>query len=102
MNRSDVCYLISEDYLQNEYGVMQSVEQRTKVYCSVTSVSATEWFEGGRSGLNPSYRMTVFTYDYHGEEIIEYNGVRYSIYRTYMKDDEIELYVQKRTGNGKE
>ena len=43
--------------------------------------------------------MTMFRYDYNGEPIVEYNGQRYSIYRTYIgKNDMIELYVERKGG----
>ncbi len=42
----------------------------------------------------------MFNFDYLGEKIIEYNGVQYTIYRTYNRSvDEIELYVELRKGN---
>ena len=74
-----------------------------QVYCSVSSVSATEFFEGGRNGLNPEYRITVFFGDYNGETMLEYQGKTYAIYRTYYgKTDNLELYVERKGGiNGK-
>jgi hypothetical protein len=43
----------------------------------------------------------VFFGDYAGEKIVEYNGTRYTIYRTYQaRNDLIELYVERREGNG--
>lgn len=70
------------------------------VYCNVSSVTGSEWFEGGRNGLNPQYRFTMFAPDYEGEEVLEYNGERYAIYRTYVGQNEtIELYTEKKKGN---
>lgn len=41
----------------------------------------------------------MFKYDYADEQIVEYKGMRYVVYRTYIrKDDNIELYVQKELG----
>ena len=100
MNRSDVAYLVNESYTQDDYGVQRPTFTKRKIYCNVTSVTGTEWFEGGRNGLNPQYRITMFNFDYLGEKIIEYNGVQYTIYRTYNRSvDEIELYVELRKGN---
>ena len=62
--------------------------------------NSQEWFDGGRNGLNPQYRFTMFQFDYTGEKIIEYNGKQYTIYRTYNRSvDEIELYAELRKGN---
>lgn len=100
MNRSQVAYLISESFTMNDYGVYERTETENKVFVNVSSVSASEWFEGGRNGLNPQFRFTMFSHDYNGEKIIKYNGRQYTIYRTYFrKVDEIELYTELKKGN---
>lgn len=101
MDRSSIAYLLTETYEVDSYGIQQPTVQRVKIYCNVASVTRSEWFEGGRSGLNPEYRMTMFAPDYSGQKLIEYNGVNYSIYRTYYgRNDTLELYVERRQGNG--
>lgn len=99
MDRSEVCFLITRTHTRDVNGIMQASETERRVFCNVQSVSAAEWFEGGRSGLNPVYRLTMFEPDYNGQEIVRFNGVRYAVYRTYhAKDNLIELYVQKEGG----
>lgn len=91
---------MTETVTQDQYGIVQTSLTEKKVYCQVTSVSASEWFDGGRNGLNPEYRMTMFKYDYSGENIVKYNDVLYTVYRTYeTRNDFIELYVERREGN---
>ena len=100
MDRSDIINLISVTTARDEYGVMRKTETSKQVFCRVDSVTASEFFEGGRNGLNPEYRMTMFRHDYSGEPIVEYNGQRYSVYRTYIgRDDTIELYVERKGGS---
>ena len=99
MDRSDVITLIAETTTQDEYGVRRASETTRTVFCNVSSVTANEFFEGGRNGLNPQYRMTMFNGDYEGERTLEYNGKRYAIYRTYLaKNDQLELYVERQGG----
>lgn len=101
MDRSNIIYLITETQTQNQYGILQTTTEKKKVYCQVDSVTSSEFFDGGRSGLSPEFRMTLFKYDYSGEKLLEYNGQEYSIYRTYIRrTDEIELYVELKGGNG--
>lgn len=103
MDRSNTCELLAVTKAKDEYGVIcETVTART-VYCSVQSVTRAEFFDAGRSGLNPEYRLTMFAWDYQGEPMLRYNGKTYSIYRTYVsKTDEIELYVERKGGtNGK-
>lgn len=100
MDRSTPIYLISQEFEQDKYGVQIATEKKRKVFANVTSVTAAEFFDGGRNGLNPEYRMRVFYYDYQDEDILEYNSKRYTIYRTYLNaNDIIELYVERKTGN---
>lgn len=100
MDRSSVIQLIGEEWTQDEYGINQKAETSRTVYADIKSVNRAEFFEGGRNGLNPEFVMTVFFADYHGESILEYNGMRYTIYRTYRaRNDNLELYVERRHGN---
>ena len=99
MDRSTVIYLVSSDKSQDDTGVWRSTETKRKVFANVASVNASEFFEGGRNGLQPELTLTLFVYDYHNERIVEYNGQRYAVYRTYVKtDDTIELHVERRGG----
>ena len=41
----------------------------------------------------------MFEPDYNGEEVCEFKGMRYMIYRTYhTRNDMIELYAERREG----
>lgn len=98
--RSNVCELVKEEYSKNDYGVMVASTVKRSVFCDITSVSASEWFEGGRNGLNPEKRVKMFRFDYEGEKIVEIEGNTFTIYRTFEDGDEIELYLERRQGNG--
>lgn len=104
MDRSDEILLISETFEQDETGVEHPVKSSRPVFVQVNSVTRAEFFEAGRSGLNPEFMFTMFSGDYAGETIVEYAGRTYAVYRTYLgRNDTIELYVQREGGtNGKE
>ena len=102
MDRSIVITLISETILESDLHVPQAIQQTERdVFADVTSVTGREWFDGGRNGIVPKYRIVLFKYDYQGEQIVRINGTEYQIYRTYdRRTDELELYVAKRKGPG--
>ena len=104
MDRSDVIKLITETKTKNSLGVYETVLSYKQVFCNVSSVTASEFFEGGRMGIAPEFRISLFAGDYAGEELLEYKGKTYAIYRTYLRTtDTIELYVQRKGGtNGKQ
>lgn len=103
MDRSTPITLLTTAKEQDDYGVWVETITSKDVFAQVDSVTRAEFFEGGRNGLNPEYRMTMFSGDYDGQKMLIYNGNTYSIYRTYLnRTDTIELYVERKGGsNGK-
>lgn len=80
-------------------GIRRKTETHTEVWCSVRSVSSQEFFEGGRNGLQPQFQVRVMSADYAGQLIVELDGIRYAVYRTYVNADETtELYLETKGG----
>lgn len=104
MDRSTPITLLAATKTQNAVGVWEESYTPRTVFAQVDSVTRAEFFDGGRNGLNPEYRFTLFFGDYAGERVLEYNGETYAIYRTYhARTDIIELYTERKGGtNGKE
>lgn len=101
----DVIYFLTETKVQDTAGIFHSITGRRMAYCKVASVTRSEFYNAGRSGLNPEFEVSVFGADYEDEELAEYNGKTYSIYRTYRVPgtDYIELYLERKGGsNGRE
>lgn len=101
---NDTLYLLSTTYTANQYGVPVATQEKHEVFCDRESVSRSEFFNAGRNGLNPQFMFRIFKGDYQGETVCQYDGLTYSIYRTYETDDDyIELYVERKGGtNGQE
>lgn len=75
-------------------------ETRREIFARLSSVDRGEFFAAGQNGLRPEFRFIVFTGEYAGETLCEYNGAQYAIYRTYQEPgtDDLELYVQRKAG----
>lgn len=99
----DELILLSTQITKDKYGVEKETLLPRVVMCRRQSVTRSEFFGGGRSGLNPEMVFTVFVGDYEGEILCKFHGQTYAIYRTYLGDsDYIELYVERQGGaNGK-
>ena len=92
-----VITLITKTRQTDAYGRQTATETKRDVFAQIDSVSRAEFFEAGQNGLNPEYRFTVFSGEWDGEREAEYNGVRYSIYRTYrpsayVRHDNVKTY----------
>lgn len=91
--------LIETVYVKDAYGVPKPTESRRQIFCKVESVTRAEFFGGGRNGLNPELKFTVFAEDYRGEALCSYEGRRYGIYRTFRPEgDYMELYAERKGG----
>lgn len=99
MDRSDVLTLIAVTYTTDSIGQRIPAESERTVFCQINSVTQSEYFEAGRAGLKAEYRATMNESEYQGEELCEYNNIRYGIYRTYRgRNDLIELYLERKAG----
>jgi len=96
----DVLTLISTVNTQDEYAVFHEEKVERDVFCQVYSISRSEFYGSGRSGLNPEYEFRVFAGDYEGEKLCKFHNQEYAIYRTYIVpgEDYIELYVERKGG----
>ena len=94
-----IAYLIGYTVTLNDYKQEIKTETRTQIFAKKESVSRAEFYNGGKSGLQPEFRLTTAIIDYHGELEVELDGVRYGVYRTYnVSQDYIELYCEKKGG----
>ena len=56
MDRSDVMQLVAVRYTEDAIGQRIPAETARDVFCTIASVSASEWFEAGRSGWRADRR----------------------------------------------
>jgi len=93
--------LIGETIEEDEIGNQRPVETRTTILCSVKSAGRNDFYSGAAAGLRPEYVFTIHAYEYGGERIVEFEGKRYSVIRTYQTGiEEIELTAGRVAGSG--
>jgi len=76
---------------------------RRKVFCNKKSVRQSEFYQAGAQGKKPEIMLEVRPANYHGEEFVELQDVRYHVDRTYTPNDEkMELILSGQVvGHGK-
>ena len=95
---TDELVLIAQTVTTDDYNVEVISETERTVLCEVNSITQNEFFAAANTELNPELRFTVFFGDYESESIVEYQGKRYAVYRTYRAGDYMELYVERKIG----
>lgn len=98
MNRAYKIKLVKLSYFPDAIGQLVPSETYTEPFAIIRDVSRTE-SERPVEGLRPSKVFDLLMTEYDGEDIIEFQGERYTVYRTYLRDDaRIELYTGVRIG----
>ena len=99
MNLAEKIALITTEYGQDDLGEWTETQTKTEVFAMVNSVTMNEFYNAGLQGFKPDYRFSVWMTEYNDQELVEYKGKVYSVYRTYRRDDgRIELYVNEKKG----
>lgn len=96
--RASVALLIAEEITYDAIGQPIRTEIPREVMVSVASITRAEWAVAGKLGVNPQVKLITPRFNYQGEDVIEFEGARYGVYRTYASSDQIELYLEKKAG----
>lgn len=92
-----VATLYSSVTSQDEYGNIIDNYSTSTVYVKPRSVHANEFYNASTTGLKPEVVLVISTpADYHGEELVEYKGIKYEVIRVYQDGMRIELTLQRR------
>ena len=95
MDSTKIVNLIQENITHGNYGQEIISETSTTVYGRISSVTRSEWNTAGQRGIEADFRLDVYSFEYHGEKVVEVDGVRYGVYRSYVRvnEDITELYL---------
>lgn len=105
----DVLVLIANNkYTTDAEGNQIPTETRRTVFCQVSSVGRSEFYQAAQADMHPEYIFTLSNFrDYRGEKLAEYTdwlGKEHVLYitRAYRipDGDAIELTCEERTGDG--
>lgn len=101
MVRAEAITLIGET--PGAHGVFDPPEEtRNEVPCSVRSVGYNEFYAAKNAGIEPSVVFVLaLAEDYAGEKVVEWNGARYRVIRTWMQGDGIEITCEPATNDRK-
>ena len=80
----------------NEVLTLIKGETSRTVLCSLRSIGQSEFYEASARDFYPELKFVLADYlDYNNEQLVEHNGQRYSVLRTYRAGQELELTVQR-------
>ena len=82
-----------------EFGEVISTIVYRKVYANKKSIRQSEFYQGASTGLKPELLFEIRTVEFGNDEIVLFNGKKYSIIRTYVNGETTELTVTSHVGS---
>ena len=72
----------SESVDENGYPIEPPYKRR-EVYCSKKNVGYSEYYKAQQQGQYARFKVDIYTAEYSGERLADFEGERYMILRTY-------------------
>lgn len=88
--------LIKETYVQTEKHEQRAVRQETPVIGTLSSVTASEFYQAANTDYRPEIVLKVYEQEYSGQQKVRVGDTQYTIIRTYLSGDIIELHCQRK------
>lgn len=89
---NDILTLIQQTQTVDDYGDTVTAETSRQVFCKVGSIGQKEFYQAQAVGLQPEVKFILADHlDYDNETLVEHNGTRYRILRTYRTGRQMEL-----------
>lgn len=70
-------------------------ETNRQVFCGIRSIGQSEFYQANATTYRPELKIVLADYlEYDGENIVEYNGQRFRVVRTYRTGLELEIVLE--------
>lgn len=91
--------LITHTYTSDTIGQRIPTDVEKTVIGYKSAIGGQEFHEAGLRGIQPQFKVELWTSEYNGAQIVKINNVKYSVYRTYENNNgKTELYLELRVG----
>ena len=84
------------DLIKRSHEGTELVETKRTVFCGVRSIGMREFYQANASDFHPELKLVLADHlEYGDEKLVDYNGQRYRVVRTYRSGRELELVLEK-------
>ncbi|MFB8675740.1 phage head closure protein [Enterococcus gallinarum] len=92
--------LLKEDgFTSDQIGNQIPKYKRSTVMGYEDRLSRNEFYQAGQSGIDLSKLFVIHPFEYSNEKIVEFEGQKYTIIRSYPRDsEELEIVCQIKLG----
>ena len=79
--------LINITYSENAMGDSIEIENTVDILCAVESVTQSEHYAAASNGMKPSIVFITNQHEYEKQQLVEFEGDRYRVTRTFKPSD---------------
>jgi len=92
--------LIKEATVYDDLGNPTKTEVKTPILCDLRSIGRNEFYSAAVQGMKPDIAFVIYSFEYDDQNIVEFEGKRYTVLRTYGSDWEtVELTCERVLAN---
>jgi SPP1 family predicted phage head-tail adaptor len=89
---NELIKLIAVAETTDGYGDQTTSETSVDRLAEIKSIGQSEFYQANASGLKPEIKFVLADFfDYDGQKVIEYGGVRYRVLRTFQVGKTLEI-----------
>ncbi|MBE6976224.1 MAG: phage head-tail adapter protein [Ruminococcaceae bacterium] len=82
--------------IKRTYDGAQRGETKREVLCGFRSIGQREFYQANATDFHPELKLVLADYlDYDNETLVDYDGRRYRVIRTYRIGLELELTLER-------
>ncbi len=100
MRHNQVIYLQSVTIVEDEIGNQKEVVTERMVFANELSVSSQEFYNAAVTGLRPTKRFEIYSFEYQGEERLKHDGMVYRIIRTETRGEKTRITCERVAADG--
>lgn len=79
--------------IKREYG---KDDAKREVFCGTRSIGMKEFYSASTTDFHPELKLVLADHlDYDGETLVDFQGKRYRVLRTYHAGQELEIVLEQ-------
>ena len=88
--------LIGETLERDDNGDQVATLAEETIIGTLTSATTAEFYQAANAGYHADIVVKVYAQEYHGQKRLRVDDVQYTVIRTYLTGDFIELHCQQK------
>ena len=100
MRHNQVIYLQSVTIEEDEIGNQKEVVTERMVFANELSVSSQEFYNAAVTGLRPTKRFEIYSFEYQDEDRLKHDGDVYRVIRTEKRGEKTRITCERVTADG--